>query len=846
MEAEGNPNAVGSSSISADGRLIAFASLARDLVPDDTNDTWDVFLKDRESGALTRISTAPEGEQSANGTYGATLSADGRYAAYETGGRLVVKDLEDGDVVLPARDTEGQEVLVSAWSFAASGRFIAFATSSDTLVPGDAANTIDVFVRDLQTDELTLVSVAADGSPVQGNSFAPSISADGRYVAFASWARNIVPDAPPSGTHVYVRDLQNGTTVIVDAPRDGSDPTISADGRFVAFTTYETLDPPPEYRTPITQVRVAEIATGEVVLASSAADGARGNAGSREPTLSADGRYVTFESAASNLLPEWDSNGNASDVFRKDLLTGAIEPVSISPEGVQTGGRSASMTPDGRFVSFAVGPDPGRQILVGDLGGADLTLVQRGGAGDDDLRGGEDIDLLYGNAGNDALTGLPGGDRLDSGPGDDLLQGGAGNDRLLGGAGLDTAAYADQRARYVIAIEPDGTATVLDLRPGGIDEGKDTLEGVELLRFADQTIDLRDGPPPPPEGYVIYPEAGRLDPIELGTMPDVTGDGLPELLLTSPGRIGLSEPGHLYLAFGTADGVIDLRRVAQGEGGMMIAGGLVVGFGQVNGITASIIGDLNDDGLPDLLLRDPGYFLWQTSPGVGPSFDHIGSRYTIAYTSAEGGVRSTEGLQAGSGGIWVATIGQTIRPDFPPVTRAIGPVPPDTLSVTPLADPYGHPDGLVLLRGPTGRAPDWRTVDILYSDLPPTAGPVGPERRGTNGVSAVPDIDGDDRPELLVGGRQVDPQSPLSTSVPNASYLVFSGSGGEASILGFSNTPRGWLPDENDDGLPELLLRGSDGRDFVVFGRTGEPVIQLSDVEQGIGGYVLGSGSDLL
>ncbi|HMJ31064.1 MAG TPA: hypothetical protein VK512_20330, partial [Xanthobacteraceae bacterium] len=186
-------------SISADGRYVAFRSDASNLVPGDTNGTGDVFVRDLQTGAITRVSTNASGDQGNSASGDPSISADGRY--------------------------------------------VAFYSSASNLVPGDTNFLADVFVRDLQTGAITRVSTNASG--VQGNggehpsvsSWSPSISADGRYVAFDSYASNLVPGDTNGYADVFVRDLQTGAITRVSTNASGdqgnsfsSNPSISADG----------------------------------------------------------------------------------------------------------------------------------------------------------------------------------------------------------------------------------------------------------------------------------------------------------------------------------------------------------------------------------------------------------------------------------------------------------------------------------------------------------------------------------------------------------------------------------------------------------------------------------------
>jgi len=207
-------------------------------------------------------------------------------------------------------------------SISADGRFVAFESEATNLVSGDTNNFRDIFVHDRQTGQTTRVSVASDGTQANGHSFDPSISADGRYVAFISLASNLVSGDTNDHQDIFVHDRQTGQTTRVSVASDGTqandhsfDPSISADGRYVAFisfasnlvggdteppilpsTTSLPNNPASQGRGVSSQVFVHDRQTGATTLVSVAIDGSEGNGHSEEVSISADGRYVAFRS----------------------------------------------------------------------------------------------------------------------------------------------------------------------------------------------------------------------------------------------------------------------------------------------------------------------------------------------------------------------------------------------------------------------------------------------------------------------------------------------------------------------------------------------------------------------
>jgi Tol biopolymer transport system component len=211
--------------ISADGRFIAFSSDATNLVPDDTNGQVDVFLKDAQTGAISLISTNAAGEQGdeANGFTSLAISADGRYVAFDSRSTNMVpddtnqkadiflKDTQTGQITPISADPSGQlglEDSYSSVSLSADGRLVAFSSDAPNLVAGDTNNKRDVFLKNTATGAVTIISADAAGAQASGKSDNPSISADGRLVAFESDAANLAPSGSRGKTEIYLKDLE--------------------------------------------------------------------------------------------------------------------------------------------------------------------------------------------------------------------------------------------------------------------------------------------------------------------------------------------------------------------------------------------------------------------------------------------------------------------------------------------------------------------------------------------------------------------------------------------------------------------------------------------------------------
>jgi tricorn protease-like protein len=358
-------------SLSADGRYVAFQSAASNLVPGDTNNYTDIFVHDRQTGDTARVSVSSSGAQGNSESEWPSISADGRYVAFDSpASNLVTGDTGYYDVFVHDRQT-GQTARVSVssggaqgnrdsgWpSISADGRYVAFRSAASNLVTGDTNNRYDIFVHDRQTGQTSRVSMDSAGTQGNHDSGWPSISADGRYVAFQSYASNLVPGDTNNASDVFVHDRQTGQTSRVSMDSAGTQGNneslylaISADGRFVAFQSYASnLVPGDTNNAP--DVFVHDRQTGQTTRASVSSSGAQGNSGSDWPSISADGRFVAFLSYASNLVPG-DTN-DVRDIFVHDRQTGQTTRASVSSSGDQgnSESNSPSISADGRSVAF--------------------------------------------------------------------------------------------------------------------------------------------------------------------------------------------------------------------------------------------------------------------------------------------------------------------------------------------------------------------------------------------------------------------------------------------------------------------------------------------------------------
>jgi Ca2+-binding RTX toxin-like protein len=492
-------------SISADGRYVAFASRASNLAPGDGDAFTDVFVRDLLLGETTLASAAPAGQEPDSASTEPAISDDGRHVAFKSlSGNLVTGDTNGRDDIfvrdLDARATERVSVSTggeqaghdsASPAINATGRFVAFVSHASTLVPGDTNGPTgpggpsrqgDVFVRDRVTDTTQRVSVDSGGRQANGDSFSPAISGDGRFVAFKSYASNLVAHDTNQVGDVFLHDGRAATTERVDVSSSGAEAngdtfsgpaSVSDTGRYVAFgSSASNLVRRPTLGIQAFQ-RDRQQGTTRIVSVGTTWQPADGGVFGIDMTP--DGRQVAFDSFANNLV--WRDRNATSDVFvhtpaprrtpacdelsatimgtaKHDDITGTPGPDVIVGLGggdmIDGAGGDDTICGDGG-VDDRRTQDDGGDVLKGGNGddvligqGGDDTLkgsagvdALLGGVGDDVVSGSDGDDLLAGNAGIDALTGGDGHDRLSGDSGEDLLDGQSGQDTLWGGSGPD-------------------------------------------------------------------------------------------------------------------------------------------------------------------------------------------------------------------------------------------------------------------------------------------------------------------------------------------------------------------------------------------------------------------------
>jgi Tol biopolymer transport system component len=352
---------------------VGVVALALTLIP--------VAAADAQGGLFSRQSVSSDGEQGNGPSFGAATSGDGRFTAFvsnasslvagDTNGRCdtFVRDAAAGTTTRVSLTSTGAESVdgfqcgFAAPAISGDGRYVAFVSDASDLVPGDANGQLDVFVRDRVAGTTRRVSVSSAGTEGNGNSFEPAISADGRFVAFTSGATNLVEGQYVSDTAVYVHDLATGATEWVSVPRSGDginagrsyQPSLSADGRYVAFASQgdDLVEGDTNLRADVFVRDRADATTSRVSIASDGTQADTSSTGSEDPAISADGRHVAFTSDARNLVPGVD-NSNVQ-VYVRDRVGGITTVASLNDageEGFGDGSLAPSISGDGRYVAF--------------------------------------------------------------------------------------------------------------------------------------------------------------------------------------------------------------------------------------------------------------------------------------------------------------------------------------------------------------------------------------------------------------------------------------------------------------------------------------------------------------
>ncbi len=525
-------------SISADGNLVAFRSYATNLVAGDTNGQRDIFIKNITTGVTTRISQDAGGVEANAGSDAPVISKDGSKVAFWSlasnlaGGDtnntydVFIKDVVTGAVTIASQDAGGTIGNLGSYDpvFSPDGTKIAFRTFSTNLFLGDTNGSSDILVKDLTTGLITLVSCKADGFTFgNADSFSPVFSPDGTKIAFASRASNLVSDDTNGVMDIFVKDLITNEIIRVSktpegtqAFRDCFSPTWSPDGQSISFYTLSS-----------------NLVTGD---SNNAFDIYVMGLAGQQTITGGDEDETHTGGAANDSIDGGAGNDSILGGGGDDSLYGGEGNDTIDGEAGQDivdGGPGDDVLYGGDGVNWILGGD-GNDSLIGSSGvdsmeGNAGNDTLQGNAGDDTLDGGADNDSLSGGAGFDSLLGGDGNDYLngeadsdymDGGAGEDTLYGGdgseimtggadndllygdAGNDRVVGDLGNDTL-YGDAGSDSLIGGDGNDSlsgGTENDYFDGGNDNdtidggmGNDSMlggDGIDTLNFATATTGI--------------------------------------------------------------------------------------------------------------------------------------------------------------------------------------------------------------------------------------------------------------------------------------------------------------------------------------------------------------------
>ena len=521
MDGIGAPTGSFRPGITADGRYVCFSGGWTQFGSADNN-AQDIIVKDLATGQASNEHLSATGAFGLSGSSGGQISADGSVVVFASTSGLIpqfplfqtVYASDPGSLAIEGVSEIGG-VFGNGASFnpdlSADGQFVVFGSRATNFAGGGNSTVTDLFVKDRQTETMERVTTSLTGGDANDDCIGARISADGRYVVFASAATNLTATRTGTGkTDIYLWDNVSNGLLNVTGAAGGSDssnnPDVAYDGGIGGIVVFETNKALVAADTNLqTDVYAYDIATAGFELISARRDGSGVTGGGQDAAVSGDGRYVVFRSFADNLVPG-DSNGFA-DIFVKDRQTGAIALVS-APSGGQAdqhGSSAPNISLGGEWIVFE---SSAGNLVATDAngGGADIFRVANpllraqlsGGAGDDtyvlaanDLvveQAGGGIDTVRASFGyklganleNLVLTG--GRNVAGRGNGLNNVITGNGGDNLIDGlAGIDTASYASAAAAVTVRLLLTGAQAT--------GAGSDTLANIENLtgsRFNDQ------------------------------------------------------------------------------------------------------------------------------------------------------------------------------------------------------------------------------------------------------------------------------------------------------------------------------------------------------------------------
>ncbi len=317
--------------------------------------------------SITSDSTQGNGQSGSN-----SISDDGRFVSFESNATNLVPNDFNGqtdtfiydrlkqtvELISIAPDGTQANGSSSSGELSSNGRFLTFASFASNLVPNDTNGQRDIFVYDRLNKAIELVTVASDGTQANGLSLFSAISDDGRYVAYESTADNLVSGDTNELKDIFVYDRIEKTTKRINLSANGTQANgssdlggLSNDGRYISYTS-DASNLVPGDTNGQSDIFVYDLTTNSTQRINLASNGTQANGDSNSSSLSSDGRYIAYESTASNLVTN-DTNGQ-SDIFVYDLIESTTERVDVNSDGIQSNGDSsaATISDDGRYVAF--------------------------------------------------------------------------------------------------------------------------------------------------------------------------------------------------------------------------------------------------------------------------------------------------------------------------------------------------------------------------------------------------------------------------------------------------------------------------------------------------------------
>ncbi|PTQ87907.1 beta strand repeat-containing protein, partial [Agitococcus lubricus] len=506
---------------SADGTKIIFTSTANNLVAGDTNNVADIFIKDLVTGVVSCVSRDASGNQANGASQNATFSVDGTKVIFtSTANNLVsgdtnsasdifVKDLQTGIVTRLTTNSQGIQADGDTYEYnlSADGKKITFSSYASNLINGDTNFSFDIFVKDLQTGLVSRVSTSTNGTQANYESYRPIFAPDGQKVLFQSAASNLIVGDNNNALDYFVKDLNTGELICVTrnvtgqiANGESQYAIFSKDGKKIIFDSYASNLVSGDTNS-TSDIFVKNLENGDVIRIN-LANNVQLNNQSIMPVLSNDGGKLLFTSSATNLVAG-DSN-NASDIFIIDLNDGHDIVYSSAGHFLEDNVENLTLIGDNPIYAIGNGLN---NIITGNAGNNAID----GGVGIDTLIGGqgndtyeidnvndivienenEGIDTINaafsmslvsfsnvenlflsnrqtqtngtGNHLNNVLSGATNSNNshnvLDGGAGNDTLDGGSGIDTLIGGTGDDTY-IVDSTTDTITELLAQGTDTI--------------------------------------------------------------------------------------------------------------------------------------------------------------------------------------------------------------------------------------------------------------------------------------------------------------------------------------------------------------------------------------------------